>query len=493
MSERTQEMTLVDVLPAGERPALVDPDAGWTLSRDALREVIDDLAVQLASAGARRGEGVAIVQQGAEAVLCFLATVRLGAIAMPLNPALRADDMLEVFADCMPRLMLLDEHGCEAATEAARVADVSVRVVGRGPQASLVDAPPSTMAIPNPDPDDIALLLHTSGTTSRPKAVPLRHRNLAASARAIAAGYGLGDEDVSYCLMPLFHVHGLVASTLAALAGGGAVVVPKRMRPSNLWTHSAAYGVTWFSAVPTILARLPERDDAASDLRFARSCSSSLSPQLWATLESRFGVPVVEAYGMTEASHQMTSNPLPPAERRAGTVGVTAGADVAIVDDQWGFSAHGVAGEVVVRGAGVVDGYLRNPEANAAGFRDGWFRTGDIGRLSSDGYLTLEGRIKEMINRGGEKIAPREIDEALLAHGCVVEAAAYGVPDEKYGEIVHAVVVANEAVDAPELRRHCEEHLAAFKVPRHIHVVTEIPKGPTGKVQRRMLAELLES
>jgi oxalate---CoA ligase len=324
--------------------------------------------------------------------------------------------------------------------------------------------------------------------------VPLRQRNLAASARAIAEGYGLGADDCSYCVMPLFHVHGLVASTLAALAAGGSVVVPRRTRPGALWPHVHEHGVTWFSAVPTILAKLPAApDEGHGSLRFARSCSSSLAPPLWAALEQRFGVPVVEAYGMTEASHQMASNPLPPGDRRPGTVGLPAGAEVAVVDEDWRPVPAGTAGEVAVRGSGVVDGYLDNPEANSASFHDGWFRTGDVGRLSADGYLTLEGRLKELINRGGEKIAPREVDEALLSHPRVREAVAYGVPDAKWGEVVHAAVVVDDALSPDELRAFCSDRLAAFKVPRRVHIVAEIPKGPTGKIQRRVLAEALEA
>jgi acyl-CoA synthetase (AMP-forming)/AMP-acid ligase II len=440
------------LLLGGAGPALIDPDTPSTLTHDELASTVETLAGKLVATGVQRGDGVGIVlEQGPEAVLAFLAVLRAGAIAMPQNPALHAREMAIAFEDLPPRLVL------EAGT---------LESLPAGPVPAL------------PEPDDVALLLHTSGTTSRPKAVPLRHRQLAASARSIAAGYSLGPDDVSYCLMPLFHVHGLVASTLAALLSGGAVAVPRRMRPSALWPHLTAYGGTWFSAVPTILARLPQRPDGDVRLRFARSCSSSLPPTLWSELEERFGVPLVEAYGMTEAAHQMASNPLPPGERRPGTVGLPAGAEITILD-----------GEVVIRGPGVIDGYLANPAADAEAFRDGWFRTGDLGSLSGDGYLTLQGRIKELINRGGEKIAPREIDEALLSHPAVREAAAFGVPDRKYGEVVHAVVVADESEAI--LRAHCGERLAAFKVPARIHVASEIPKGPTGKVQRRTLAEAL--
>ncbi len=330
-------------------------------------------------------------------------------------------------------------------------------------------------------------MLHTSGTTSRPKGVPIRQRNLAASAATIAATYNLGPDDVSHCVMPLFHVHGLVASTLAQLHAGGAVLVPRRFSAGAFWEHSHRHGVTWFSAVPTIHGILADRAETAPPpphgLRFARSCSSSLAPALLQRFETLFQVPLVEAYGMTEAAHQMASNPLPPGERRAGSVGVATGAELTIMPD----------GEVAVRGPGVVEGYRDNPEANAAAFQDGWFRTGDSGTLDSDGYLHLAGRIKELINRGGEKISPHEVEEVLLRHPSVREAVAFALPDTKYGEVVGAVVVADGEVDHSVLAAHSAERLASFKVPTRIVVMDAIPKGPTGKVQRRLLAEQIGS
>jgi acyl-CoA synthetase (AMP-forming)/AMP-acid ligase II len=491
----SKAVTVPALLGDSPLPALVDCDAGWALSHAELREAVDALAEQLHQLGVRPGDGVAIVMgNSAATVVTFLAVVRASAIAQPINSQLRRGEVEAELAEVHPALMLIGDGDHGEAIAAAEAANIPIHTVGHGPPPALEGVERARGALADVDPDAVALLLHTSGTTSRPKAVPLRHRNLAASAQGIAAGYGLTPDDSSYCVMPLFHVHGLVASTLAALAGGGSVVVPRRTRPGALWPHVHEHGVTWFSAVPTILAKLPAAPDGDhGSLRFARSCSSSLAPPLWTALEERFGVPVVEAYGMTEAAHQMTSNPLPPGDRRAGTVGQSAGAEVAILDADWQPVPAGTAGEVAVRGPGVVDGYLDNPEANAASFRDGWFRTGDLGRLSEDGYLTLDGRLKELINRGGEKIAPREVDEALLAHPAVREAVAYGVPDEKWGEVVHAAVVVEDGLSADELREFCSDRLASFKVPRRVHIVSDIPKGPTGKIQRRTLAEALDA
>jgi acyl-CoA synthetase (AMP-forming)/AMP-acid ligase II len=483
--------SLIGLVHPSEAPALISADDGWSLDFSEVLDRVDAMAGQLAAAGVSPGASVAMVMDHApETVLAFLAVVRLNAIAMPLNRQLRAREVSAAFEDCTPSLVLLSEDEGTAATEAAEAAGVPTHAVTGGDAPRVADVGSGGIRLPNPDPEAVALLLHTSGTTSRPKAVPLRQRNLAATAACIADGYGLGEDDVSYCVMPLFHVHGLVASTLAALASGGAVAIPRRVRPSAVWIHAADHSVTWTSAVPTMLGKFPPVGNrAGQSLRFVRSCSSALSPTLWSDLEDRFRVPVVEAYGMTEAAHQIATNPLPPRQRRPGTVGLPTGTEVAILDEEWTPVAAGRTGEVAVRGSGVVEGYWDNEEANTSSFRDGWFRTGDLGHLSDGGYLTLEGRLKEQINRGGEKISPREIDEVLLTHPNVREAVAFGRPDAKLGEAVEAAVVLSESVEHSDLRAHCADALAQFKVPTRFHIVERIPTGPTGKVQRRLLAE----
>jgi acyl-CoA synthetase (AMP-forming)/AMP-acid ligase II len=412
-------------------------------------------------------------------VTTFLAVVAAGAAAAPLNPGYTASEFAFYLDDLQPRI-----------------------VIGRGDDApelpgavDLAELAGETAAdLPAPDADAVALLLHTSGTTARPKQVPIRQRNLRASAGTVAATYGLGAGDVSHCVMPLFHVHGLVASTLATLVSGGTVICPRRFSANAFWNDGAAHGATWYSAVPTIhhILVTREREGASRPehgLRFARSCSSALPAPLMAEYEERFAIPLVEAYGMTEAAHQMASNPLPPDERRPGTVGVATGTEIAILDDEWQPLPTGEVGEVSVRGPGVVDGYRSNPEANAASFRDGWFRTGDSGSLDDAGYVHLAGRIKELINRGGEKISPHEVEDALLQHAAVTEAVAFSLPDAKYGETVGAVVVLVGDASEDELRAWCGERLAPFKVPVRIVPMDAIPKGPTGKIQRRTMAE----
>jgi acyl-CoA synthetase (AMP-forming)/AMP-acid ligase II len=476
----------------GSQTVLVCPDDERSWSVDELTTVVDRLAGQLHTLGVRRGDRVAIVLgNGPEVIQLLFAVTALGAAAAPLNPTYTASEFAFFLGDLAPRLLLGGVGEGVAARQAAgsvAVADVLVRP-GEHPTLLVNGAEPLPAAtFEAGTPDDVALLLHTSGTTSRPKQVPLLQRNLIASARATASHYKLTAADVSYCAMPLFHVHGLVGSTLAQVVAGGAVVTPRRFTGRNFWAQARAHAVTWLSASPTFLQMILARPgEPVETLRFVRSCSSALSPEVMERAEEGYGVPVLQAYGMTEASHQMTSNPLPPGRREAGSVGVEAGASVRVVDEHWTDVPVGSLGEVIVAGPGVTPGYLSNEEANAASFREGWFRTGDQGSLL-DGYLYLRGRLKEMIIRGGENISPAEIDGVLLSHPAVSEAVCFGVDDEKYGQEVEAAVVLSATVTEQELRAHCRQSLATFKIPRKIRLVEAIPRTPTGKVQRRLVA-----
>ena len=345
--------------------------------------------------------------------------------------------------------------------------------------------------------DDCALVLHTSGTTSRPKQVPLSHRNLHSSAHAIVQTLALTGDDCCLNVMPLFHIHGLVGVLLSSMFSGGSVVCPEGYDEGSFARLMSEYSPTWYSAVPTIhqsvLALADKHPPLTRNrrLRMIRSSSSSLPPAVMAALEDRFHVPVIEAYGMTEAAHQMASNPLPPAERKPGSVGLPAGPEMAVMDDDGKLLPPGETGEIVIRGVNVTAGYANNPEANATSFTHGWFRTGDRGRTDDDGYFYISGRSKEMINRGGETITPREIDDALLEHPAVAQAVAFSMPHPSLGEDVAAAVVLHAAGDVSEqqLRRYAFERLAPVKVPSRIIMVKTIPKGPTGKLQRIGLHE----
>jgi acyl-CoA synthetase (AMP-forming)/AMP-acid ligase II len=483
--------TLFEVLNTapGGRLAVVDPAAAdGAVTYDSLRQRVADFAGALATVGIGVGDRVAIaVPNGLPALVATLAA-SAAATAAPLNPAYRYEEFCFYLQDTRAGLLVLPEDGGEDARRAA--ADCGVPVTSVEALAASSSGPKPA---PEPTPEDVALVLHTSGSTGRPKRVPLRHANLAVSVAHVVDTYQLTQQDVSLCVMPLFHVHGLVASALATIASGGTVVIPSAFSPFSFWSLVRAHGVNWYSAVPTIhqllLVRLGrERPQGTEGLRFIRSCSAALPPEVMAQIESRLDVPLLEAYGMTEAAHQMASNPLPPGTRKPGTVGPGTGVQIAILGGDGKELPTGQPGEVVIAGPNVIDGYEGNPEANVDSFIGGWFRTGDQGVIDDDGYLRLTGRIKELINRGGEKIAPREIDDVLLSHPAVAEAVAFGVAHPVWGEEVAAAVVLRQPVSESELVGWCRDRLAAFKCPARLHIVDAIPKTATGKVQRLSVA-----
>jgi acyl-CoA synthetase (AMP-forming)/AMP-acid ligase II len=493
--------TLAELIadPESSAPAIIAPSPPTVVSYQALAEQVERLAAQLRAAGLAPGQCVGIVlPNGLEFLVIFLAVTRAGLVAAPLNPAYKADE-LSFFMEDAGMGAVIAESGDQAVKQTAAAVGLPVwtPAIGAGGGVELAGPPQAARgSTPAPHPDDTALFLHTSGTTSRPKGVPLSHANVLRSSLNVAAHYSLTPADRSLVVMPLFHVHGLIGATLSTLASGGAVIVPPRFSASEFWELVRDHRATWYSAVPTIhqvlLARADSDGAPTSAMRFIRSCSSALAPAILAKLENRFGAPVLEAYGMTEAAHQVASNPLPPSAHKPGTVGPGSAVEVAIIDAAGRHLAPNNPGEVAIRGPNVMRGYRNNPDANAAAFIDGWFRTGDTGVLDGDGYLALIGRIKELINRGGEKISPAEIDAALLENPAVAEAAAFGVPDAKYGEEVWAAVVLKSDATADELRAFCRSRMADFKVPKVIRITSALPKTATGKVQRRDLAALFK-
>jgi acyl-CoA synthetase (AMP-forming)/AMP-acid ligase II len=491
----TTLLELIQVAPA-ERTAIVLPESGIEISYQKLRDQVTAMADALASLGIEHGNRVATyLPNGLPAIVSFLAASIAGTAA-PLNPGYREDEVNFYLEDTGAKLLLTLAEGATEARKAAEARGVPVYTLEMDSTGFVrIAGAPSGKTAAAPSPDDVALILHTSGSTGRPKRVPIRHRNITASTQNIMAHYGLSPEDVSLCVMPLFHVHGLVASTLSTLLSGGTVAVPTKFNALSFWRTVRDTRATWYSAVPTIhnllLARSgDERPAGAEGLRFIRSCSASLPPEMMDRMERVFGVPVLEAYGMTEASHQMCSNPRPPAARKPGSVGPGTGISVGIMDDAGNLLPTGQRGEVVIKGPNVVAGYENNPEANAKSFTNGWFRTGDQGFLDENGYLTLVGRLKELINRGGEKIGPREIDEVLLAHPAIAEAVCFGVPHPSWGEEVAAAVVLKEPVEEAEIMAFCKERLAEFKRPKKIYVTQTIPRTATGKIQRGAVAKV---
>lgn len=455
------------------------------------------MADALSAAGIRHGSRVAIaLPNGLPAIVSFLAA-SVASTAAPMNMTYKHQEFTFYLGDTSARVLICGQNDGEAGTAAADLgipilpveldAHGTVRLQGISPK-------PWTEA---PTADDIALVLHTSGSTGRPKRVPLQHRNLAQSTKSIVETYALSPDDVSLCFMPLFHVHGIVASTLATLLSGGTVVAPTGVNPLVFWRLVRQYRVTWYTAVPTIhhvvagRARSNERPSDGGSLRFVRSASAPLAPEMMRKMEEVFGVPVLEAYGMTEAAHQMASNPLPPAPRKAGSVGLPTGLKISITDSLGNHRPQGERGEVVIKGPNVFSGYENNPEENALAFTDGWFRTGDEGWLDPDGYLHLSGRIKDLINRAGEKVAPQHVDEVLAEHPAVAEAVAFGMPHPSLGEEVAAAVVLREGYTEADLLKFCRERLAHFECPKKIFIVESIPRTATGKIQRRVVAAAL--
>ncbi|KAI7834984.1 peroxisomal-coenzyme A synthetase [Kickxella alabastrina] len=439
-------------------------------------------------------------------LLVFLATTLQRLVAAPLNPAMKQSEIEFYLEDASSKVLIVpeatseDNEGVRAARKLGVVvwtvgwesdAGLRLAVLGEGEPVEPVAFRSKDAAV-EPQPEDVALLLHTSGTTGRPKAVPLTHANIARSMLNIANTYNLTKVDRSFIVMPLFHVHGLIGATLSSLFAGGAIVVPSRFSASHFWSEFIETECNWYSAVPTIHQILLRHEipSPVPKIRFIRSCSSALAPTVMTELEDKFNAPVLEAYAMTEAAHQMCSNPLPPAQHKSGSVGIPQGVELTILDDD-GNETH--LGEVCIRGPNVTAGYLNNVEANQKSFTKGshWFRTGDQGFIDPDGYLVLTGRIKELINRGGEKISPLELDAMLLKCPGVGEAVSFAVSDEMYGQEVNAAVVpkAGAEVTEEQVRKFMLDNVAKFKVPKRVFIAGELPRTATGKIQRRVVAE----
>ncbi len=501
--------TLKDLLARGADadPALSAPGRA-PLTHGGLRAQIDATLGRLNALGLGRNDRVAIVlDNGPEMASCFIACAS-GVASAPLNPAYRADEFEFYLSDLNAKALIVARGSSSPAVEVAAKLGVPVLdlLVAEGAPAGAFTLEPrgavaaAAAAAPGyAQEGDVSMVLHTSGTTSRPKIVPLSQGNLAASARHIAATLQFTAQDCGLNIMPLFHIHGLIAGVLAPLTAGSQVFCTPGFNALKFFAWMDEARPTWYTAVPTmhqtILARAAKNADviARHPLRFIRSSSSSIPPQVIRELEEVFKAPLIEAYGMTEATHQMCSNPLPPAARKPGTVGRAAGPEVAIMAEDGTLLPAGEIGEIVIRGPNVTAGYESNPKANAEAFTNGWFRTGDQGQMDAEGYVSLTGRLKEIINRGGEKISPREVDEILMDHPAVAQVVCFGMPHPKLGEEVAACVVLRDGAQTTEreLQEFVGQRAADFKVPKKILFMPEIPKGATGKLQRIGLAAKL--
>jgi oxalate---CoA ligase len=500
--------TIQGLLKAGKDDATaLSAPGGVPLTYRALRAHVADVVRALNAQGIGANDRVAIVlDNGPEMAAAFLG-IGSAATAAPLNPSYRAEEFEFYLTDLNAKLLVVAQAKDSPAIAVAEKLGV--------PIARLVPTPEKGAGSFGLDfsgangrsgstsraatPDDFALVLHTSGTTSRPKIVPLAHKNIAASASNIRNTLSLTANDRGLVIMPLFHIHGLIAALSAPLSAGGEICCSPGFNALKFFSWFNEVRPTWYTGVPTmhqaILLRAANNPDALTGhrLRFIRSSSSALPPTVIAQLEQVFAVPVVEAYGMTEATHQMASNPLPPGTRKPGTVGPSGGPEIRVVDETGATVPLGMPGEIVIRGPNVMLEYENNPKANADAFYDGWFRTGDQGVMDEDGYVAITGRLKEIINRGGEKISPREVDEIIMEHPAVHQCVTFAMPHEMLGEEVAAAIVLKQGTEATdrELRDFASTRLAPFKVPRKILILTEIPVGATGKLQRIGLAQKL--
>jgi len=511
MQTTTQLTTLKELLTRGaDQATAISAPGRKPLSFSGLRTLVDATRDRLNGLGIGRNDRVAIVlDNGPEMATCYIACA-CAVTSAPLNPAYRAEEFEFYLTDLKAAALIVASGSNTPALEVA--IRLGVQVIELTPAA---DGPAgdftlslrsgetqkaASASLPGPaQPADISMVLHTSGTTSRPKIVPLSQANLCASANHIRQTLQLTSTDCGLNIMPLFHIHGLIAGVLAPLSAGSQVFCTPGFNALKFFAWMDECKPTWYTAVPTmhqtILARAGKNAEviARNPLRFLRSSSSSIPPQVIRELEEVFHAPLIESYGMTEATHQMASNPLPPAVRKPGSVGVAAGPEIAIMSEDGGLLAPGGIGEIVIRGPNVTAGYESNPKANAEAFTNGWFRTGDQGTLDAEGYLSLTGRLKEIINRGGEKISPREVDEILMDHPAVAQVVCFGMPHPKLGEEVAAAIVLREGQQATEreLQDFVGKRAADFKVPKRILILDEIPKGATGKLQRIGLAAKL--
>ncbi|WP_150665325.1 AMP-binding protein [Pandoraea commovens] len=504
----------------GERPYLLALNDGnesgnesgeaVPLTFRALRDDCRELSRRFAAAGLRAGDIVSVCMgNGPQSARVILAAMYSGLIVNPINLLCQPTQLQYIVEHSDTRLIFVSEAMLPALTQAMDAARGqgmmrAVALVCTSPDATALPEIPSMAAVPSlasPVIADVALLMYTSGTTGVPKGVLLTHRSLLANAAFISAEHRLTHEDRVLASLPLYHINGLVVTLLAPLFHGGSVVMAPRFSARTFWRDVTATRCSWINVVPTIVAYLLEGDAPSraelARLRFCRSASAALPADHHRAFEARFGIGIIETMGMTETAAPVFSNPFDARMRRIGSVGLPSGGEARVIRRDGSQADAGETGELVLRGAQIMRGYYKRPDETADAFTaDGWLRTGDLGHRDSDGYFYITGRAKELIIKGGENIAPREIDEALLRHPDVLEAAAVGVPDPAYGQEIVAFVVLRgpddaqrTSADVQALREHCLRTLGRYKTPKEFRFVTELPRGPSGKVQRLKLLQ----
>jgi acyl-CoA synthetase (AMP-forming)/AMP-acid ligase II len=477
---------------------VIAPETGESLSYGALRAAVRALAGLVHARGIRKGDSVAFAcTNGLDAVITILGLMYGGYRATAINLVAGVQTIAYVLENSETRLIVCTPDQRGLVDEALAMNEAQCEVI-TCPQPGAHHGSDGTLTGEAPQANDDGLLMYTSGTTGRPKGVILSHASLLSGGACATLAHALTPADRALCVLPLYHINGLCVTLMGTLLSGGSMVIPRKFSTSRFWHEIAAHRCTWFSVVPTQISYLLRDAEnrptpTPAWLRFGRSASAPLAPEVHRAFETRFGLPLIETMGLTETAAQILSNPLPPAERKIGSPGRAYGCEVRIVDPQMRDVPPGEEGEVVVRGPSVMTGYFRNPEATREALTaEGWLRTGDLGRQDNDGYVFITGRLKELIIKGGENIAPREIDDALYSHPAVVEAAAFARPCPDYGQRVEACVALNPAAQVSEddLLAICRQRVGAFRAPDRIHFMDELPKGPSGKIQRRLLAEM---
>ena len=487
-----------------QRPYLLAPETGRILTYVELRRKSRSLSAFLLDLGLRKGDTVSfMLHNGYQAARLLIGAMYGGFVVQPINLLSQRSQLEYVLRHSDTRVVFVAGEYRERLDAALAAVGRDIRVVPIDVDATdAVDPPPvAADALPAVSEDDAALLMYTSGTTGTPKGCLLSHRNCVAGGEFTSAAHRLQESDRVLCALPLYHINGQIVTAVAPLVHGGSVVMPHRFSASSYWELVSGYRCTWINVVPTIIAYLLNGEDprsrglAIEQVRFCRSASAPLPPEQHRAFEQRFGIGVIETFGMTETAAPCFTNPYAADQRKIGSPGTAYGNDAKVVDPASGAALPpGQAGELMVRGDNVMKGYYKDPENTARTLEpDGWMHTGDLGYLDADGFVFVTGRIKELIIKGGENIAPREIDEALLRHPAVLEAAAVGIPDPHYGQEILAAVVLKPGADcaAAELKAFCERDLGRYKTPKEIRLVRELPKGPSGKVQRLKLLELV--